>query len=52
MSRQFTVILKNDDLSVADIHMAIENYADELFDDGELSEILEFEKFIRLGGVV
>lgn len=43
MSRQFTVILKNEDLTESDIHIAIENYADELFDDGDLSEILEFE---------
>lgn len=43
MSKQFTIILKNEDLTETDIYMAIREYADDLFTDGEISEDLEFE---------
>lgn len=43
MSRQFTVILKNEDLSTIDISMAIQDYADELLNAGEIEEYLKFE---------
>lgn len=43
MSRQFTIILKNEDLSAIDIYMAIEEYAGDLYTNGEISESLDFE---------
>ena len=43
MSRQFTIILKNEDLSVADVYMAIEKYTDEMFYEDELDDTLDFE---------
>ena len=43
MSREFKIIIKNEDLHEADIFMAIENYADEMLEDGEIEEVLDFE---------
>ena len=43
MSREFKIIIKNEDLNEADIFMAIENYADEMLEDGEIEEVLDFE---------
>ena len=43
MSREFKIIIKNEDLHEADIFMAIENYADEMLGDGEIEEVLDFE---------
>ena len=43
MSKQFTIIIKNEDLTEADLYMAIENYADEMLEDGEIEEVLDFE---------
>ena len=43
MSREFKIIIKNEDLHEADIFMAIENYADELLKYGEIEETLEFD---------
>lgn len=43
MGKQFTIIIKNEDLSDSDVYMALRDYTDELLKNGDIEEYPEFE---------